>query len=79
MNYKVSIKVDGKWRTVGTVKQNQYGNMALGLMKKPEVRAALEGDGWANFSLFEDDGSRHSAKPESKPDVDLVDDDEVPF
>ena len=75
-NYKVSIKIDGKWNTVGTVKENKWGNMTLGLMKKPEVLAALQGDGWANFSLFEDDGARREKPAEA---VASRVDDEIPF
>ena len=75
MNYKVSMKINGKWHTVGSVKKNKYGNMSLGLMKKPEVQEALKGDGWANFALFEDDGER---KPKQQA-PDKEEDSTIPF
>lgn len=80
MNYKVAIKVNGKWMTVGSVKKNKWGNLSLGLMKKSEVRAALDGDGWANFALFEDKG-KDAPKEQEKPGDDApdLDGDSIPF
>jgi len=77
MNYKVSLKINGKWQTVGTVKENKFGNMSLGMMKKPEVLEHLQGDGWANFALFEDDGER---KPKAESEAKPIDDNStIPF
>lgn len=78
MNYKVCIKINGKWVTVGNVKVNQWGNLSLGIMKKPEVLEHLKGDGWANFALFDakDDKPKADSKPKQSPPLD---DDTVPF
>lgn len=74
--YKVGIKVNGKWLTVGSVKENKWGNMSLGLMKNQKVLDHLQGDGWANFALFEDNGERKLDKPKAEPEP-L--EDEIPF
>jgi len=78
MNFKVSMKINGKWQTVGNIKKNKYGNMSLGLMKKPEVLEALKGDGWANFALFEDQKKDDTKQESLIADATILDDD-LPF
>ena len=56
MNFKVSKKINDKWVSVGNIKQNQYGNPALGLHCTPQLKQLIADtpDGkWINFALFE--------------------------
>lgn len=75
MKTKYAYKKDGKWQTVVTKEINQFGNPRISI-NKPAFRAALEGDGWLNLSIFEDE-----AKESPKGSAPAVPDfgDEVPF
>lgn len=74
MNHKLSLKIDGKWRTVASIKTNQWGNLNVGINKEV-MREALMGEGWTNLSVFEE--KDEEAKPE--PKATTVSDDEIPF
>lgn len=66
MDYKIAMKVNGKFQTVGSFKKNKWDNMSLGLRITPEVAKLIletETGKWVNFSAFPDDG-------EKKPEVD---------
>ena len=75
MEYNVTVKVDGKWRTFGSIKKNQWGNLTLGMKKTDEIRKLFEGEGWVNFSLFKKDDKPKQEAP--KKDEPL--DDAIPF
>lgn len=77
--YKLSAKVNGKWFTFGNLKNNQYGNLQLGIKITPEFLAFVEAakeKGWLNLSAFEDNGEKKEYKPQQeKPSLN----DEIPF
>lgn len=81
---KVSLKVNGKWWTFGSLKTNQYGNLQLSFKNTPELKKLiLEGGEWINFSLFDDEGER-KLKPETQAKLDdlkstAFNDEEIPF
>lgn len=65
-NYSAKRKdKEGKWKTFGNVKKNQYGNYSLGLKNTPELKALVNSSAeWINFSLFIE-----KEKPEYAPAV----------
>lgn len=85
-DYNVSTKIDGKWRTLGRIKKNQYDNYQLSFKKTDEFMKFINGSGeWLNFSLFEPK-EKDATKPVQKQEVDKAYDkakdifsDEVPF
>ncbi len=82
MNHKVSKKIDGKWKSFGNVKENQYGNLSLGLRCTADFKklvADMEEGKWLNFALFEEDEKQaeQSMQGSSRPSPVL--NDEIPF
>lgn len=72
-NYKISAKRadNGKWWSYGNIKENQWGNLSLGIRITPEFLALLEGkeEGqWINFSLFDDDKNKDNPHNQQKAD-----------
>lgn len=60
-DYKIAMKVGGKFQNVGNFKQNKWGNMSLGLRVTPELAKLIletETGKWINLSAFPDDGER---------------------
>lgn len=56
-SFKVAKKVGGKWKTLGNIKLNKFGNMELGLRNSDELREAItavEPGKWINLSIFPD-------------------------
>lgn len=76
MNGKISVKIDGKWFTLGNLKKNQWGNFNIGLKKTDELRKLVQGEGWVNLSVFEDVGKDAPKKKEPQP---IDNQDEIPF
>ena len=80
MNYNVSVKIDGKWRTLGKVAINKFGHPALSFKNSQELKALVNSSAeWLNFSLFEnkDDGK---AKPRpAAPAKSPVEGDSIPW
>jgi hypothetical protein len=80
--YKICKKdKEGKWKTFGSVKKNQFGNYSLGIKNTQEFKDLVGSSAeWLNFSLFVE-----KEKPDYKPAVNqsgqVVDElnDEVPF
>lgn len=69
---------DGRWQTVASYEIGQYGPR-VGINREA-LRAALDGEGWANFSIFESDGERQPQRQEPPRKVNPLDDEsEVPF
>ncbi len=55
--YKVSKKIDEKWKSFGSVKPNKWGNMSLGLHCTAEFKKIIADtpDGeWLNLACFEE-------------------------
>jgi hypothetical protein len=65
MDYKIALKVDGKWVNVGSFKKNKWDGMTLGLHVKPELAKLIletETGKWVNLSAFPDDGEKKKPK-----------------
>lgn len=80
-DYKIALKVDGKWLNVGNFKKNQWGNMSLGLKLTPELAKLLletETGKWVNLSAFPDDGNKRDPVLSTEA-VTTVLNDEIPF
>lgn len=78
MDYKIAMKVDGKFQTVGNFKKNKWDNMSLGLRITPELAKLIletETGKWVNLSAFPDDGERKPANEKAAPELN----DEIPF
>lgn len=76
---------EGKWITIASYEMGQYGPR-VGI-NRPALRALLEGDGWANLSVFADDrpkqaGEQAQPEPQKYPartSEPPVFDSEIPF
>lgn len=82
MDYKIAMKVDGKFQNVGNFKQNKWGNMSLGLRVTPELAKLIletETGKWINLSAFPDDGERPAKAAQSKEETEYDLNDSVPF
>lgn len=81
-DYKIAMKVNGKFQTVGSFKQNKWGNMSLGLRVTPELAKLIldtESGKWVNLSAFEDSGERPTKHQEAKANGYQELNDEIPF
>lgn len=75
----VAKKIDGKWKTFGQIKKNNYGNYQLSFKVTDELLKEFQIGGWANFALF--DKEEAPARVETPPLVPTQHglDDEIPF
>ncbi len=83
MNYKLSTKVDGKWRTFGNIKTSPKGynqaSFRIKELKELIVQTEKEGKEWVNLSLFEDDGAQKK-HTQTKANAYVSDfEDEIPY
>lgn len=77
MKYLAKKKIDGKWRTFGSIKEGKFGP-ELSMKKTDELIALIKAEGdWLNFALFKDDRSADK-KPAPKNTLDDFDS-EIPF
>lgn len=53
--YNLSKKIDGKWKTIITIRNDpKYGNLRASAKITPEFRKLIEESGdWLNLSVFE--------------------------
>lgn len=65
MNYKMSNKINGKWRNFGSVRTNKYGNLQASFKVTPELLELFHGNegNWVNFAMFEDKPKDESSAP----------------
>jgi thiamine monophosphate synthase len=84
-NKKVSIKVNGKWRTFGTIKLNKFGHLQLSIRNSQEFKELVAGGAdWLNFSLFdEDEKKERELRPDTQEKLNqlkaIARDAEIPF
>lgn len=67
--YKVTMKINNAWQTLGNIAKNKYDRWSLGLRVTPELKSVINGtpDGtWVNMSLLE--VTPKSDKPEEPKD-----------
>ena len=79
-SYNVSKKRGEKWWSYGRIAINKFGNLQLSMKITPELQELVNGEGYLNFSLFEDDGGNYKtkSKPVEKPQA-IELNDEIPF
>lgn len=68
MKFKVTAKVNEKWRTFGNGKTNDKGTISIGIANNDEFKKLVNSDAkWLNFYLFEDEeGKKKEVAPETE-------------
>lgn len=82
MDFKLAIKVNGKWQNVGSFKKNKWDNYQVSFRMTPELGKLLletATGGWVNIPAFADDGERKPKPAQSKEETEVTLNDKIPF
>lgn len=70
MNYLIKTKTADGWRTLGSVKVNQWGKLQASFKNSELLKKLVnEGGEWLNFALFEE---KPKEAPKQQEDQDLA-------
>jgi hypothetical protein len=71
MNKNLSIKIDGKWKTVFKYGENKYGNYQLSINRKALMEILKSDEDWLNLSVFDQEEKKEATPPPADIDDDL--------